>query len=30
MIKLEDPTLFRTENFVNGKWVAVPLAILKY
>ncbi len=22
MIKLEDPTLFRTENFVNGKWVA--------
>jgi len=22
MIKLEDPTLFRTENFVNGTWVA--------
>ena len=21
MIKLEDPTLFRTENYVNGKWV---------
>ena len=21
MIKLEDPTLFRTENYVNGKWI---------
>jgi succinate-semialdehyde dehydrogenase/glutarate-semialdehyde dehydrogenase len=21
MIKLEDPTLFRTENYINGKWV---------
>ena len=21
MIKLEDPTLFKTENYVNGKWI---------